>query len=1455
MRVVSEQGLLTSDISDQAFEVVNNGPEYYLSPTGDDANGGKTPNRPMRTLRAILDSFDLDSGDRINVAAGTYLLDSNIVITQQDSGVTIQGPANAGAIFNRQNTSEGTSEIAFDLQNADNITFDSITVTAAEIGINAANNADSDDLTVRNSRIFGNQTAGILLGSTNDRLIARNNEVYGLPGGSTLDNQFFGISLRDTIDNSGGNDHLVEGNDIFDNSIGVNMTGLRTIARNNQIHGNATGIRAFSPSATLLDGLQIRDNEIYANSTEGINAFGTHTISGNEVYGHTSINYAITANGGAQLFDNTIRNNINGLQATSGNVFNNRILANTGVGLNVNFVVNIDRNSIYSNSIGIQGAASFNGQITNNLIYANINRGLLIENSSAGTGTVQVWNNTLYQQVGDAVRLQNSARNVQLSNNIITILSGFGINVDNNSQTGFVSDYNLIQIGADPNARFGFWNGNRDTLTSWQTATSRDASSLSGDPLFIDIDGADNRFGFSGGIDGGADDNFYRRQNSPATDRGDGWNAARLDRDGFGRMDDPAVINAGRTDLVSSVLASNLFTATGAAQPAWRSNNTSFAYNFPSGFTFPFYGTTYSSVNVSTEGFLQFGVATSAGDNNNSPEALAMRPRIAPLWDNLRTNATGDDIFVDTSVAGQVKFRWNATNESNNSDAQFAVTLFANGEVRFDYGPGNTNLTPTVGISSGNGITYQLVPGYDGATSLANANSVLFSLSAGVRDLGAYEYRGNSSDVTPPTIVSTLPAIIGNGGATAASIGQIALQLSEAVLELTTQSSSLYELRSSGANDLFGDSDDVLVAVAPSYDAATSRLTLLLPASLPGGSLAAGRYRLTVNSSAVGAIHDLSGNRLDGDSNGSAGGSFIREFRIVANTPPALSGSYTFPSIVEDIANNLNPGTRVSTMLLGRFVDADGPGQGIAITSIDNSHGVWEFTLDGINYSAIAPRLSGGQALLLGSDSTTRVRFRPNANFNGPAGGIVYRAWDQRDGSVPGSSVLLSSLEVNSFSLQQATSTINVTPVNDPPTDLSLSGNQVDEKLPVGTLVGRFTSVDADSTGPFQYTLVDGPGASGNVRFSILGDELFLAQVLDFELQPSHSIRVRVTDELGASREQNFTITVSNTPVRITGVYARGKNWNSDYLAMMANSGLGSVQGGYRLLDGAEQLRNDGLVTWQTIDQISVSFDEDAIVNAQSLQLINGNNKPVLLSNASGAFSYDPISKTARWTLAQPLAIGRYVIVLHSGMTTDGAGAQLDGEWQNGFSTYASSGNGVAGGSLYYRMNYLPGDVDLSGQANPSDASFVRGLTTSVPNSTNFRADFNGDNIIDLDDVNALRLLRTQSLIGALLPNIPIPERNNGQWSQSDVQKRFMSNAVREDRITQDIGGIDINDIAIIEGLELPDDKKTSEKDYVVGKRNMRDDDSTVFAELDADYLKANDLAFALYNNEEQEPS
>ena len=73
---------------------------------------------------------------------------------------------------------------------------------------------------------------------------------------------------------------------------------------------------------------------------------------------------------------------------------------------------------------------------------------------------------------------------------------------------------------------------------------------------------------------------------------------------------------------------------------------------------------------VTTNGLLQFGV-NNADDATNTMAELLTQRRIAPLWDDLTTSGVGDDIFVDTSTAGRVTIRWNATVVAGGSDVQF----------------------------------------------------------------------------------------------------------------------------------------------------------------------------------------------------------------------------------------------------------------------------------------------------------------------------------------------------------------------------------------------------------------------------------------------------------------------------------------------------------------------------------------------------------------------------------------------------------------------------------------------------------------------------------------------------------------------------------------------------------------------------------------------------------------
>jgi len=150
-------------------------------------------------------------------------------------------------------------------------------------------------------------------------------------------------------------------------------------------------------------------------------------------------------------------------------------------------------------------------------------------------------------------------------------------------------------------------------------------------------------------------------------------------------------------------------------------------YNLP--FSFPFYGKNYDSVKICSNGFLELGDAVSASPTD-SLEDLKQNVRIAPLWDDLRTDQyASEDIYIQDNIAGQVTFRWQASLWwPENHQCNFAATLFADGRIRFDYGSGNNAVTPTIGISAGNNADYAYVSEHSSniPLSLADANSVLF---------------------------------------------------------------------------------------------------------------------------------------------------------------------------------------------------------------------------------------------------------------------------------------------------------------------------------------------------------------------------------------------------------------------------------------------------------------------------------------------------------------------------------------------------------------------------------------------------------------------------------------------------------------------------------------------------------------------------------------------------------
>ncbi len=162
----------------------------------------------------------------------------------------------------------------------------------------------------------------------------------------------------------------------------------------------------------------------------------------------------------------------------------------------------------------------------------------------------------------------------------------------------------------------------------------------------------------------------------------------------------------------------------------WRADESVWQVQFPLGF--PYAGRTYLRAWVSSNGFIDFGTWGVTPGPLNSSGTLFQRVRIAPLWDDLSTDGIinrPEDIYTSQPTPDSFMIRWQGHTQLTDQPVNFAVVFFVDGRVRFDYGTGNTGLTPTVGLGYGGGRGI-VVGGYDSAAALTNTGSVLFTPSS-----------------------------------------------------------------------------------------------------------------------------------------------------------------------------------------------------------------------------------------------------------------------------------------------------------------------------------------------------------------------------------------------------------------------------------------------------------------------------------------------------------------------------------------------------------------------------------------------------------------------------------------------------------------------------------------------------------------------------------------------------
>ncbi|PYZ99399.1 hypothetical protein A6K26_009485, partial [Gammaproteobacteria bacterium 2W06] len=325
------------------------------------------------------------------------------------------------------------------------------------------------------------------------------------------------------------------------------------------------------------------------------------------------------------------------------------------------------------------------------------------------------------------------------------------------------------------------------------------------------------------------------------------------------------------------------------------------------------------------------------------------------------------------------------------------------------------------------------------------------------------------------------------------------------------------------ANDFTEDdgavAEDAVVATYTTADEEGDDLTVTFTSAVPEDGSGNALYTLdTANSevllTSAGVAYVNAGNDLpavdltvtdDGSPAETGTGSADPTVTLV-NDAPVLDSTEdpSLTAIGEDIQNANNAGTAVSSIVVdGSITDEDGSAvQTIYVTAVDETNGSWQFSTDsGSNWTTIDFSSEPADTGLL-LDRGDKIRFVPDADFNGSAD-LTFGAWDKSTGSA-GAYVDVSSTGADTaFSSATDTASITVTPVNDAPsgTDKTVT---VDEDATYTLKASNFGFSDPKDGDAFDSVVITTLPSNGSLELdgSVVssGDSITVAAISSGDL-------------------------------------------------------------------------------------------------------------------------------------------------------------------------------------------------------------------------------------------------------------------------------------------------------------------------------------------------------------------
>gem|GEM_PF-833300 len=189
---------------------------------------------------------------------------------------------------------------------------------------------------------------------------------------------------------------------------------------------------------------------------------------------------------------------------------------------------------------------------------------------------------------------------------------------------------------------------------------------------------------------------------------------------------------------------------------------------FNLGFSMPWYGNSYSTVRICSNGFLSFTATETAYSNTGIPNSGVPNNLIAPYWDDLDPTRGGTIYWWDDPAADRFIVEFNAVRHySGTATETFQVILTGDGAVVFQYRTINTTASTscTVGIENATGT--------DGLQCVMNATGFL------VNNL-AVQFTPPVL-TTPWAVLSPLAGTVAAGGSASLNVALSAVDLVDGV--------------------------------------------------------------------------------------------------------------------------------------------------------------------------------------------------------------------------------------------------------------------------------------------------------------------------------------------------------------------------------------------------------------------------------------------------------------------------------------------------------------------------------------------------------------------------------------------------------------------------------------------------------------------------------------------------